>query len=551
VADIFISYARSPDRPDKAIANKIKKELERLGLSVFLDVANIDGGENFNFVIDHEVKHASVVVGIWSTYGLSREWLRRECQVGMLRNVLVPVLIEDVPPLDMPIEFLGMQWVDFLSESEDQWAVLIRSIARILGEKGKALVDRFTGLAVKESPAPLIAESTTVESTNVRVVLDDMSRGRVLIPDYQRDSNQWDYQTKSLFIETVINNLAVPALFFEPRMEGGRKVDDVVDGQQRLTTLQDFRMGRLRLVSRDDAPYISPNSSHYAGRLYDELPETLRETFESYRLPIIKLHNLGDMRLEVFRRINQGGAPLSAQDIRLAYYGSQSPTVAMIRIVGIHDTQRASSQRFFESAGKMDVAYPWTSSNGLDHWRKWWFQTETSKGQKPSEMFLIALVSAQVEMARELAKDPSALALLRLGKPDTVDEALDMYCAKSQQDDVTGTGSSFFFDHAKIAQSFFPYFASFFSHAMTKKRLDLPKTRLIATVIGASYSLGIAPEAISEKGWTSLFRFFSNQRAVAQELEISWPESKGQWGGVSGSSQQMVAARSIIPRLLS
>ncbi len=64
MADVFISYARSPDRPDKAIANKIKKELERLGLSVFLDVANIDGGENFNFVIDHEVKHASVVVGI-------------------------------------------------------------------------------------------------------------------------------------------------------------------------------------------------------------------------------------------------------------------------------------------------------------------------------------------------------------------------------------------------------------------------------------------------------------------------------------------------------
>jgi hypothetical protein len=41
------------------------------------------------------------------------------------------------------------------------------------------------------------------------------------------------------------------------------------------------------------------------------------------------------MRLEIFRRINQGGTPLSGQDIRLAYYGEKSPSLALIRLAGV------------------------------------------------------------------------------------------------------------------------------------------------------------------------------------------------------------------------
>ena len=39
---------------------------------------------------------------------------------------------------------------------------------------------------------PLIRESSTSESTNVKVVLDEMEAGSIVIPDYQRDSDQWD-----------------------------------------------------------------------------------------------------------------------------------------------------------------------------------------------------------------------------------------------------------------------------------------------------------------------------------------------------------------------
>src|SRR5215471_18057164 len=87
---------------------------------------------------------------------------------------------------------------------------------------------------------PLIPESSTSESTAVEVVMNDLKDEIVRIPDYQRDSDQWEEETKSLSVESVINNLSVPAFFFEVTVADGVERNEVVDGQQRLTTLFDF-----------------------------------------------------------------------------------------------------------------------------------------------------------------------------------------------------------------------------------------------------------------------------------------------------------------------
>ncbi len=159
---------------------------------------------------------------------------------------------------------------------------------------------------------PLIPESSTSESSRVDSVLQDYRDGTIQIPDYQRDSDQWDDTTKSLLVESVINNLSIPAFFFEVAVDpGGIERNQVIDGQQRLTTLAAFYSNKFRLVGSNDAAYITPNSVHYAGKTFDELPNVYKQSFAKYRLAIIKLRDLKDMRLEVFRRINQGGTPLS------------------------------------------------------------------------------------------------------------------------------------------------------------------------------------------------------------------------------------------------
>lgn len=140
--------------------------------------------------------------------------------------------------------------------------------------------------------------------------MSDLKDEIITIPDYQRDGDQWDATSKSLLVESIINNLTIPALFFEAKVgDDGVERSEVVDGQQRLTTLQSFYEGSFSLVSSDDAPYLSPNSVHYAGKSFEQLPVAYKQAFKRYRLTIIRLRNLGDMRLEVFRRINQGWNP--------------------------------------------------------------------------------------------------------------------------------------------------------------------------------------------------------------------------------------------------
>ena len=58
---------------------------------------------------------------------------------------------------------------------------------------------------------PLIAESSTSEPMQVEAAMNDLRDGLLTIPTYQRDADQWDDGMKSLFIESIINNLTVPA----------------------------------------------------------------------------------------------------------------------------------------------------------------------------------------------------------------------------------------------------------------------------------------------------------------------------------------------------
>ena len=142
------------------------------------------------------------------------------------------------------------------------------------------------------------------------------------------------------------------------KLEDSVEKNYVIDGQQRLTTLYQFATNKLRLVDSEEAAYLSPQSVHYANKTLDELPVAYQQAFKKYRLAVIKLRNLGDTRLEVFRRINQGGTPLSGQDIRLAYYGEDCAATAFIRIAGIYDPSRTAAQRFLATAKAMGIEYP-------------------------------------------------------------------------------------------------------------------------------------------------------------------------------------------------
>ena len=291
-------------------------------------------------------------------------------------------------------------------------------------------------------------------------MLKDLEEGIIEIPDYQRDSDQWDEATKSLLIESVINNLSIPAFFFEVDVDStGVERNQVIDGQQRLTTLNEFYAKKLRLVLSQDAAYISPHSLHYAGKTFDELPRVYQRAFQAYRLAIIKLRDLKDMRLEVFRRINQGGTPLSGQDIRLAYYGDKSKSLAFIGLVGIYDQNRQAPRRFIKTAlDKFGLLCPWSDKSAAECWEDIWKDKYLSRGQTASEMFLWSLMAAQHNNIDALLQNADALRALNVRFNKGIDEALDAYCAQLQfQDNHPGVPAALM-TLDDMRDDFFPYF---------------------------------------------------------------------------------------------
>ena len=91
------------------------------------------------------------------------------------------------------------------------------------------------------------------------------------------------------------------------------------------------------MSASDKVSYIAPQSILYSGKKIKDLDKKLQRIFLSYPLTIIYLPKdlKLETKLEIFRRINEGGTPLSGQDSRLAYY-SESKSVTLIRLVGIH-----------------------------------------------------------------------------------------------------------------------------------------------------------------------------------------------------------------------
>lgn len=90
---VFISYARE----DKAMAREIQLGLERVGVQVWWD-EKLQLGRAFDKPIVDALNGADAVLVLWSRSSIRSEWVQREAQLGLERNVLIPVLLEEVRP---------------------------------------------------------------------------------------------------------------------------------------------------------------------------------------------------------------------------------------------------------------------------------------------------------------------------------------------------------------------------------------------------------------------------------------------------------------------
>ncbi|MDP3824874.1 MAG: DUF262 domain-containing protein [Burkholderiales bacterium] len=138
-----------------------------------------------------------------------------------------------------------------------------------------------------------------------------------LQPEYQR-RQVWDRSKQSRFIESLLMNLPTPPVFlFEPDYNRY----EVMDGQQRLSSIVSFYENRLKLTGLEYWPEL-------LGKYYSDLPLKVQRGLDRRRVSAVVLQSNGrgrnedELRRIVFERLNTGGQKLNAQELRNCVYAS-------------------------------------------------------------------------------------------------------------------------------------------------------------------------------------------------------------------------------------
>ncbi|WP_421250797.1 DUF262 domain-containing protein [Aeromonas sp. 600584] len=165
--------------------------------------------------------------------------------------------------------------------------------------------------AISFKDAVVMAADWTIETLNTQI-----NKGNIdFQPGFQRRF-AWDDIRKSRLIESIIIGMPVPNIVLaENKNHRGKFI--VIDGKQRLATVNEFMADKLKLKGLDIRTDLN-------GRSLGDLPEEDKVYLENATLRSTLIRNWGDENFlyAIFFRLNSGSLPLSPQELRKALIGS-------------------------------------------------------------------------------------------------------------------------------------------------------------------------------------------------------------------------------------
>lgn len=170
----------------------------------------------------------------------------------------------------------------------------------------------FTDEQVAAAEAQIVEQSKRIEfyltEYTVELLATKMQNGEFVIPLYQREDT-WEPERKTRFIESLLMGLPIPFLFFWESPGTGKL--EIVDGSQRLRTIQQFVLGDLVLGELDELTLLE-------GFRFRDLPEARQRKIKNRSIRGIVLNEHADegARFDLFDRINTGSKVANKAEVR-------------------------------------------------------------------------------------------------------------------------------------------------------------------------------------------------------------------------------------------
>lgn len=173
----------------------------------------------------------------------------------------------------------------------------------------------------------------------------------ILNPDFQRNE-VWNNEQKSRLIESLMLKIPIPMFYVS---SDTKSVWTVVDGLQRISTIRDFVLGKEYLNNPEKnrkAKGVGLKLSglefwgnKYDGKCFNDLPIFMQNRIyeTEFRFTVVNPGTPEEVKRNIFKRLNTGGAPLTSQEIRNALYTGKA-TVLLAKLAKQKEFLNATSK---------------------------------------------------------------------------------------------------------------------------------------------------------------------------------------------------------------
>ena len=153
--DIFISYKKE----ERAVASELATRLTEAGYEVWWD-DDLLAGERYEDEIATVLDNSRAVVVLWSRQSVKSEWVKAEAEAARQQKKAFPIIIDDMPPAQMPLLYRGMHAARFEGwKGELDHEGYVELIGSIRDRIGKARGPELTEAQAEERLAATASEA--------------------------------------------------------------------------------------------------------------------------------------------------------------------------------------------------------------------------------------------------------------------------------------------------------------------------------------------------------------------------------------------------------